>query len=220
MALTRLGHVEYNGADEAAAGFKALPWVDELTVALLAYREAQPTADDLARVNKYEVSPLEYFQNPHMSVRMLENEAGHMFRNMIAQMDEHLDKETARKVAYEAGLAYGKRRMSSFMNGQKFDAGPEAMARMQDTGHSAAGPRHATALFAHYNDQLVEVMRTEDSYGAYTGQESLATTAFFDGVVDGYMAIDPKLTRVEELHRGRPDGRVEFVHRFWYTRQA
>ncbi|PZU09080.1 hypothetical protein [Sphingomonas sp.] len=217
MALTRLGHVAYTATDAATAGFKTLPWVDEVVGALQSYRDQQPSAEDLARVDNYQVTPLEYFKNPHLRVRALENEAGHMFRNMIAQMDEHLDEEMARTVAYAAGLAHGKRRMSSFMNGQKLDGGPEAMAKMQDTGHSAAGPRHTTALFAHYNDQLVEVARTEDSYGAHTGKESPATSAFFDGFIDGYMATDPKLVRIEELHRDRPDGRTEFVHRFWYA---
>ena len=219
MALTRLGLVTHTPNDDAT-DLKMLPWVGETAIALQAYRDQQPSATELARVDKYEASPLEYFGNPHLRVRALENEAGHMFRNMIAQLDLNLDEQTARKVAYAAGLAHGERRMSSFKNGQKLDGGSEAMARMQDTGHAAAGPRHATALFAHYNDQLVEVVRTEDSYGAHTGTESPATSAFFDGFVDGYMAIDPSLTRVEELHRERPDGRIEFVHRFWYTPKA
>ena len=90
------------------------------------------------------------------------------------------------------------------------------MAAWQDTSHSSAGARHASALFVHYDQELVEVVRTEDSFGMHTGDEPPNVTAFFDGMIDGYHAADPALSCVEELVRERNDGSIEFVHRFWY----
>jgi hypothetical protein len=43
-----------------------------------------------------------------------------------------------------------------------------------------------------------------------------ATMAYFDGFIDGYQSVDPQLSYVEELWRERPDGKTEFVARFWY----
>jgi hypothetical protein len=85
------------------------------------------------------------------------------------------------------------------------------MVMWQDTAHASAGARHTSALFARYDDEVVEVTRTEDSFGS-VGQQPPATTAYFDG----YQSVDPQLSHVEELWRERPDGKTEFVPRFWY----
>ena len=82
----------------------------------------------------------------------------------------------------------------------------------QDTGHAAAG--HLTALFARYDDELVETVRGDDSFN--TGKQSPVAQAFFDGLVDGNKAADPALSHVEELVRERSDGGLEVVHRYWY----
>ncbi|MGW4075554.1 hypothetical protein ACWELB_18910 [Streptomyces asiaticus] len=39
--------------------------------------------------------------------------------------------------------------------------------------------------------------------------------AYFDGFIDGYQTVDPQLSHVEELWHERPDGKTEFVARFW-----
>lgn len=220
MPFTRLGRVQQDSADARARDLKTLPWADGAQAAVERYRRAQPTAADLARVDNYEVPAQEYFENVHLRVRALENASGFMFRNFISTLEGQLAEEDACKVAYAAGLSHGTHRMGKFMEGHKEPGGPRSMAMLQDFGHSSAGPRHATALFARYDDELVEVARTEDSYGAHTGTESEVTKAFFDGFADGYMATDPGLSRVEELTRERPDGKTEFVHRFWYSPQA
>jgi hypothetical protein len=90
------------------------------------------------------------------------------------------------------------------------------MGLWQDTAHSSAGARHTAALFARYDDELVEVVRTEDSLGTSIGNEPAVTMAFLDGLVDAYKAVAPQLSHVEELVRERPDGGPEFVHRFWF----
>ena len=216
MPFTRLGQIGHDPLEARARDLKPLPWADETQAAAERYRAAQPSDADLARVDNYEITPLEYFENAHLRVRALENELGFMYRNWITTVEQQLDEATACKVAYAAGLSHGKRRMGKFLTGHKQPGGPESMAMLQDYGHSSAGPRHATALFARYDDGLVEVSRTEDSYGAHTGEESAVVKAFFDGFADGYMATDPRLKRVEEMTRARADGRTEFVHRFWY----
>jgi hypothetical protein len=154
-------------------------------------------------------------ENPHLKVRALENELAHMFRNFLVSLEETLDEERARKVAYAAGLAHGKRRLGTFLSGQGLPRGVESMAMWQDTAHASAGARHTTALFARYDDEVIEVTRTEDSFGS-VGQQSPATMAYCDGFIDGYQSVDPQLSHVEELWRERPDGRTEFVARFWY----
>lgn len=217
MPLNRLGFIKSEQVDVAGQDLKALPWAETAGSALAHYVEAQPDAEDLARVDNYQVTPIEYLENPHLRVRSLENETAHMFRNFLTNLEQHLDERSACKVAYGAGLAHGKRRMGKFLAGQKLSGGPKTMAMLQDTGHASAGPRHATALFAHFNDRLVEVVRTEDSYGAHSGAESPVSIAFFDGFIDGYLETDPQLSRIEEFRRERADGRVEFVHRFWYA---
>jgi hypothetical protein len=54
--------------------------------------------------------------------------------------------------ASTAGLAHGKRRLSTFLSGQGLSGGVESMAMWQDTAHASAGARHTTALFARYDD--------------------------------------------------------------------
>jgi len=67
-------------------------------------------------------------ENPHLKVRALENELAHMFRNFLVTLEQTLDQEGARKVAYTAGLAHGKRRLGTFLNGQGLPGGVESMA--------------------------------------------------------------------------------------------
>jgi hypothetical protein len=52
------------------------------------------------------------------------------------------------------------------------------------------------------------------------GTQSSATVAYFDGFIDGYQSVDPHLSHVDELWRERPDGKTEFVVRFWYRARA
>ncbi len=135
----------------------------------------------------------------------------------MGAIERELDEAAACKVAYAAGFAHGKRRLGTFLEGQNLTGSAKTMAMWQDTGHASAGAKHASALYARYDDSLVEVSRTENSFGAHTGDDPPAMIAFFDGFVDGYKAADPALVRVEEMERPRSDGKVELVHRFWYT---
>ena len=195
---------------------KTLPWAQEGIGALARYRDEQPSAGDIARARTYAMSPVEFLHNPHFRVRTLEDELGHMFRTWLTAVETTTDLETAKKIAYAAGLAHGTRRLGTFIQDLSLPGGTATMAMRQDTAHAASGVRHTSALWAKYDDELVEVVRTEDSFGAHTGEESHTQVAFFDGFIDGYRAADPSLIRVEELTRERADGRVEFVHRFWY----
>lgn len=214
-SMHRLGLVGPDAASTHRGDMMTLPWVDTTTAAVARYREQQPPPEDTARVAAYAMTPLEMFENPHLRVQALENELAHMFRNFLVNLEQTLDAESAKKVAYAAGLTHGKRRLSTFLNGQDLPGGAKSMAMWQDTAHSSAGMRHTSALFAQYNDEVVEVVRMEDSFGS-TGAQSAATMAYFDGFIDGYKAVDPTLSHVEELSRQRPDGRTEFVHRFWF----
>ena len=216
MPLHRLGRVTQDPVDTSKRPMKTLPWAQEGSGALARYRDEQPSAGDIARARTYAMSPVEFLHNPHFRVRTLEDELGHMFRTWLTAVETTTDLETARKIAYAAGLAHGTRRLGTFIQDLGLPGGTATMAMRQDTAHAASGVRHTSALWAKYDDELVEVVRTEDSFGAHTGEESRTQVAFFDGFIDGYMAADPSLIRVEELTRERADGRVEFVHRFWY----
>jgi hypothetical protein len=216
MPMSRLGRLSQDPLDRTKRKLETLPWADETGAALARYREQQPGSQELARVAAYQTTPREFFDNPHLRVQALENELAHMFRTFLAALEQTLDSESACRVSYAAGLAHGKRRLSTFLRGQELPGGAKSMAMWQDTAHSSAGARHTTALFVRYDDELVEVVRTEDSFGSSTGKQSAVAMAYFDGFMDGYQAVDPRLSRVEELTRERPDGGVEFVHRFWY----
>jgi hypothetical protein len=220
MTLRRLGRVVHDPLDATRRDLKTLPWADGLKAPLSRYRAQQPTAQDLGRVDAYQVGPLEMLETPHVRVRALEGELAHMFATLMATLEATLDADSARKVAYAAGRTHGARRLGTFLAGQGLPGGPRTMAMWQDTAHASAGARHTSALFVHYDDELVEVVRTEDSFGAHTGEESATTMAFFDGFMDGYKVMDPLLSHVEELTRERSDGVVEFIHRFWYLPEA
>jgi hypothetical protein len=215
MPVHRFGLVSQDPSDTATRQLTTLPWAHATTEALARYREEQPTPEELERVDAYQAAPGEMLESPHLKVRALENELAHMFRNFLVSLEQTLDEESARKVAYAAGLAHGKRRLGTFLSGQGLPGGVESMAMWQDTAHASAGVRHTTALFARYDDEVIEVTRTEDSFGS-VGQQSPATMSYFDGFIDGYQSVDPQLSHVEELWRERPDGKTEFVARFWY----
>jgi hypothetical protein len=216
MPLRRLGLVDAGQAATGQTDLEFLPWKGAMSDALARYVEQQPSAEDLARVGACQVSPLEYLENPHLTIKALESEKTLMFLDCMKAIGELLDEETACKVAYKVGLNYGKRRLTTFREGQGLPPGSKTMAMYQDTGHASAGMKQTSALFAKFNDSLVEISRTEDPFDAHTGEEKATMKAFFDGFIDGYMEADPALRSVEELMRTLSDGRLEFVHRFWY----
>ena len=216
MPLHRLGRVTEDPVDSNKRDMKMLPWAQQGIEALAQYRSEQPNVEDIARARTYAMSPVDYLRNPHFRVRTLEDELGNMFRTWLVAVENSTDTETAKKIAYTAGLAHGTRRLGTFIKDLGLPGGAKTMAMRQDTAHAASGVRHTSALWAKYDDDLVEVVRTEDSFGAHTGKESEVQVAFFDGFIDGYIAADPQRIRVEELTRERADGRLEFVHRFWF----
>jgi hypothetical protein len=216
MPMRRLGRLTHDPMDTTKRNLKTLPWADAGKAALARYLGEKPSAEDLARVETCQVTPLEYLEKPHLRDWSLSNEVLWMFGNLMATLDETLDTETALKVAYAAGLTHGKRWLGTFLSSHGLSGGPEAMAMWNDTGHSGAGPRTMTALFARYDDELVEVVRTVDAFNLHTDKQSPAALAFFDGLHDGYQAADPKLSYAEELVLERPDGGVAYIHRYWY----
>lgn len=218
MPLDRLGRVTHDSSDTSHTDLEYLPWAQKGEEALSQYRAQLPSPEQLAKVDAYELSPLEYFDNPHLRVRSLENELAHMYRTWLVAIEQTLDPQTAGKVAYAAGVVHGTRRLGTFRKAQALPSGTTTMAMWQDTAHASAGSKHTSALWVRYDDELVEVVRTEDSFAAHSGKESEAQKAFFDGFIDGYKTADPSLSRVEEMTRERDDGRVEYVHRFWYKK--
>lgn len=216
MAVHRRGLVADDPPDSSERQLSTLPWAASAATALTHYRQQQPTAEDLARVDACQTTPMEMLRNPQLKVRAIENELALLLRTFIASLGDTLDEDSACQVAYAAGLAHGTRRLRTFLHGQTLPGGPESMARWQDTAHASAGARHTSALFARYDHELVEVTRTEDSFGS-VGEQSPTIQAFFDGFIDGYKAVDPRLSHVEEFRRERSDGEQEFVVRFWYS---
>ena len=218
MPLTRLGLVDHDDASVASRDLKRLPWAAEAELALARYQDEQPSAEDLRKLEAYELAPLDYFERPHLRVKSLESQLTHMIRTWLQAAEAVLPEADACNVAYAAGLSHGSRRLSTFLNRQDLPGGTEMMAMFQDTAHASAGVRHVSALFARYDDELVEVSRTEDSFGAYGGLESPGFKAFFDGIIDGYKKADPRLSSAEEMTQELPNGQIEYVHRFWYRK--
>jgi hypothetical protein len=218
MPLNRRGMIEQEDADVACRNLKPLPWAAETQEALARYQAEQPSAEELRKVEAYEFAPEDYFERPHLRVKSLESQLAHMFRTWLQAVEANLPEQDACKVAYAAGLSHGSRRLSTFLKREDLPQGTEMMAMFQDTAHASAGARHASALFARYDDELVEISRTEDSFGAHGGEESPGLRAFFDGFIDGYQQADPALTSVEEMTRKLPNGKVRFIHRFWYRK--
>ncbi len=216
MAVHRLGLITGDLPDSSERTLSTLPWAASAATALTEYHRQQPGAEDLARVDACQTTPVEMLHNPHLKVRAIENELAHLLRTFIVSLENTLDEDSACRVAYAAGLAHGIRRLRTFLHGQTLPGGPESMARWQDTAHASAGARHTSALFARYDHEVVEVTRTEDSFGS-VGEQSPTIQAFFDGFIDGYKTVDPRLSHVEEFRRERPDGEQEFVVRFWYS---
>lgn len=217
MPLMRLGRVADDDPSNTR-NLKPLAWADDVEQALEQYLREQPSAEDLNKVEAYEFDPLAYFERPQLRVKSLESQLGHMFRTWLQAVESTLSEEDACKVAYAAGISHGSRRMATFRARKGLPSGTEMMAMFQDTAHASAGAKHTSALFARYNDELVEISRVEDSFGAHGGEETPAFKAFFDGFIDGYQQADPDLSSVEELTRELPNGQIEFVHRFWYRK--
>ena len=217
--IRRFGLVSQDPTDLSGHVLATLPWAEETRAPLARYRDEQPSAEDLSRVDLYQVTPAEMLRTPHLKIRALENELAHTLRHFFVSLEDNLDLENAKKVAYAAGLAHGKRRLSGFLRGQGLTGGPEAMAMWQDTAHASAGPKHTTALFAHYDHDVVEVVRTEDSFGT-VGQQSRVIGTYFEGFIAGYKSIDPRLSHIDEFRRERADGKTDYVVRFWYQPNA
>lgn len=219
MTLRRLGHVRHDPLDTSKRDLKTLPWAEAARVALQRYRAEEPSDEDLERVASCRVTPLEYLENPHLRDWALGNEVVWMFGNLLTTIERTLDAESARALAYAAGVTHGQRWLGTFLSSNGLSGGTKAMAMWNDTGHASAGPRTMAALFARYDDELVEVVRTGEAFNIHTAKDSPVAMAFFDGVADGYKAADPALSYVEELVRERSDGIAEIVHRYWYLPQ-
>src|SRR2546421_4081151 len=147
IAVHRLGLVTGDPPDSSERPLSTLPWAASAATALTDYRQQQPGAEDLARVDAYQTTPMEMLRNPHLKVRAIENELAHLLRTFITSLENTLDEDSACRVAYAAGLAHGTRRLRTFLQGQTLRGGPESMARWQDTAHASAGARHTSALF-------------------------------------------------------------------------
>lgn len=216
MPLIRLGKMQ-DPLDTSKRNMKRLPWADD--AALQRFREHLPSPEVLEAIDTFRATPIEFLEHPYYRVRVLENELGHALKTWMGAIEATVDASTAKQIAYRAGVSHGSRRLRTFYEGSGKAGGVEAMAQWQDTSHSSAGPRHASALFTRYDDELIEVVRTEDSFHMHNDVEPPLARAFIDGLIDGYHQVDPGLVKVEELVRERPDGGLEFVHRFWYSKQ-
>jgi hypothetical protein len=95
MPLRRLGLVDAGQAATGQTDLEFLPWKGAVSDALARYVEQQPSAGDLARVEACQVSPLEYLENPHLTIKALESEKTLMFLDCMKAIGELLDEETA-----------------------------------------------------------------------------------------------------------------------------
>lgn len=131
--------------------------------------------------------------------RQIENN----FQSFYTVAGELTGRETALRIAREIGRRYGGEGYAKLLkaHGRERRGEPRIMAIYQDLVHSIRGPKHASALFAEYDDTRCIVRREQCIYFSEANPDNArCTEAFEAGCFEGYVAADDNLLRVEVKH--------------------
>jgi hypothetical protein len=131
--------------------------------------------------------------------RQIENN----FQSFYSVAEELAGKDTALAIAREIGRRYGGQGYARLLQaqGRERRGEPRMMAIYQDLVHSIRGPKHATSLFAEYDDTRCIVRRRSCIYFSEEHpQNGIYTEAFELGCFEGYVAADDNLLEVKVVH--------------------
>jgi hypothetical protein len=168
--------------------------------ALLFYPGKRLTAAERERMDSYEV-PIDEVTVDHLVYsmgRQIENN----FQTFYTVAEAIVGEEKALEIAHEIGRRYGGTGYSRLLeaHGRGREGEPREMALYQDLVHSIRGPKHASALFAEYDDERCVVKRRECIYFSEANpQNGKYAGAFESGCFEGYVAADDNLDRVDVI---------------------
>jgi hypothetical protein len=168
---------------------------------LLFYPGAGLSAAERDRLDRYDISIGEITIDHlvYSMGRQIENN----FQSFYTVAEELVGREAALKIAREIGRRYGGQGYSKLLVAQGCErrGEPQMMALYQDLVHSIRGPKHASALFAEYDDTRCVVRRSQCIYFSEEhAQNGVYTEAFESGCFEGYVAADDNLLAVEVKH--------------------
>jgi len=177
---------------------------------LLFYPGRHLNAEERRRMDEYDIGIADLTVD-HL-VYSMSKQIERNFQTFYTVAEDMIGEEKALEIAHEIGRRYGGKGYATLLraHGMK-TGGPRMMALYQDLVHSIRGPKHASALFAEYDDSRCIVRRSECIYfsedhpenGKYAG-------AFEAGCFEGYGDADPTLIRVDTMRcRWRGDGDCE-----------
>jgi hypothetical protein len=165
---------------------------------LLFYPGGNLSAEEKRRMDAFAVG-IEELTVDHLIYgmsRQIENN----FQTFFAVANDLLGEAQTLKVANEIGRRYGGRNYASLQNARGLGnrGSPEIMARYQDLAHAIRGPKHAAALFAEYDEKRCTARRNACIYYSDAFPDNgKYTSAFEQGVYEGYLGVDQNLRRVD-----------------------
>jgi hypothetical protein len=165
---------------------------------LLFYPGAGLTATERDRLERYDITigELTIDHLVYSMGRQIETN----FQTFYTVAEELVGREAALGLAQEIGRRYGGQGYAKLLraHGRERRGEPRMMALYQDLVHSIRGPKHASALFAEYDDTRCIVRRSQCIYFSDEHPSNgVYTEAFEAGCFEGYVAADDNLLRVE-----------------------
>lgn len=165
---------------------------------LLFYPGAGLSAHERDRLERYDISIAEVTVDHlvYSMGRQIENN----FQSFYSVAEAVVGRDAALEIAREIGRRYGGQGYAKLLvaQGRERRGEPRMMALYQDLVHSIRGPKHASALFAEYDDTRCIVRRSQCIYFSEEHAENgVYTEAFEAGCFEGYVAADDNLLAVE-----------------------
>lgn len=168
---------------------------------LLFYPGAGLSASERDRIERYDISigELTVDHLVYSMGRQIENN----FQSFYTVAEAIVGVESAMAIAREIGRRYGGQGYAKLLKaqGRERRGEPRMMAIYQDLVHSIRGPKHASALFAEYDDTRCVVRRSQCIYFSEENPQNGRYTAEFEaGCFEGYVAADDNLLEVQVKH--------------------
>ena len=165
---------------------------------LLFYPGSGLSASERDRIERYDISigELTVDHLVYSMGRQIENN----FQSFYTVAEAIVGRQSALGIAREIGRRYGGQGYAKLLKaqGRERRGEPRMMALYQDLVHSIRGPKHASALFAEYDDTRCVVRRSQCIYFSEENPQNAPYTAEFEaGCFEGYVAADDNLLEVQ-----------------------